>query len=463
MQPLPGSVFVVGLGVSGVAAVRYLLAHRALGTPVDVVAYDGSDSPELQKTAEELRSAGARVILGASAVEGAADLAVVSPGIPPASSLRRSATEQSARVVGELEFAYERSRSPWLAITGTNGKTTVTSLVAHLLESGGVPTECVGNIGAPAIEVVDEAGRSTAIVAEVSSFQLALTDRFCPRVAVLLNITPDHIDWHGSLAAYTADKVRVFENQGCDDTAVIDIDDAGSAPFADVVEARGVRVARVSRFEVPGGGAGLENGMLVLDTPSGHLSLIPAEELRIRGNHNVSNALAAAAAAHAWGVDAQAIREGLRTFEPIAHRLEPVDVIAGVEYVNDSKATNPGAAQMALTAFERPLIVLLGGRNKGNEFDELARDVVGIGARAVVFGEARAEIAQALVEAGADPVVVETMLEAVNAAAARASAGDAVLLSPACASFDEFKGYADRGRVFREIVATIASSPEAAR
>lgn len=457
MRDLPNSVAVVGLGVSGVAVARYVMAHRTPEAPIDLAMFDGADDARLRSVAEEFSGDGLRVVLGAEALDGRYDVAVVSPGIPPASPLRRSVSSAADRVIGDIEFAFERSGSPWLAVTGTNGKTTVTSLCTHILTTAGVPAESVGNIGEPPIALVDEIGPSTALVAEVSSFQLALTETFRPRVAVLLNITPDHIDWHGSLEAYAADKTRLFANMGPGDCAVIDVDDPGSAPYAESVEARGVRVLRVSRVSVPACGAGIADGRLVLDTASGVVDLLAASDLRILGDHNRSNALAAAAAAHAWGVDAASIAEGLATFEPIEHRLEPVGTVGGVSYVNDSKATNPAASVMALTAFPAtPVVLLLGGRNKDNEFDELAARAAGSVRAVVVFGEAAPEIEAAVAAAGLEHVVVRHMADAVEQASRMARPGDAVLLSPACASFDEFEGYAHRGRAFRHLVARMA-------
>ncbi len=457
MRGLPNSVAVVGLGVSGVAVARYVMAHSTPEAPIDLALFDGADNTRLRSVAEEFASEGVRVVLGAEALDGRYEVAVVSPGIPPASPLRRSVADAAERVIGDIEFAFERSVSPWLAVTGTNGKTTVTSLCTHILTAAGVPAESVGNIGEPPIALVDEIGPSTALVAEVSSFQLALTDTFRPRVAVLLNITPDHIDWHGSLEAYAADKTRLFANMGPGDCAVIDIDDPGSAPYAEAVEARGVRVLRVSRRVLPGGGAGIVDGMLALDTASGVVDLLPASGLRILGDHNRSNALAAAAAAHAWGIDAASIAEGLATFEPIEHRLEPVGTVADVRYINDSKATNPAASIMALTAFpDTPVVLLLGGRNKDNRFDELAARAADAVKAVVIFGEAAPEIEAAVAATGLEYVVAERMLDALEHASRLSGPGDAVLLSPACASFDEFEGYAHRGRVFRHAVAQMA-------
>ncbi|MDZ4180024.1 MAG: cyanophycin synthetase, partial [Coriobacteriia bacterium] len=259
---------------------------------------------------------------------------------------------------------------------------------------------------------------------------------------------------------YAADKARVFRNQGVGDTAVIDVDDPGAAPYAESVAAQGVRVVRVSRERLCPGGAGVRDGMLTLDTPSGWVELLPASELRIRGGHNVTNALAAAAAAAAWGVAPATIACALASFEPIAHRLQPVGVVGEVEYVNDSKATNPGAVIVALDAFrDRAVVLLLGGRNKGSLFDEVA-DLAADTCRVVVaFGEARQEIVAACIKAGVESVVACSLAEAVGLARVSARSGDVVLLSPGCASFDEFEGYAHRGRVFAELVDSMMDDP----
>lgn len=457
MKPLGGDIAVLGTGVTGAAVSRYVLDEIDRGARVKLTVYDERDGEPQNRVATEMRERGAAVVLGAAEIGPGHDLVVASPGIPPSAKLICSARERAARVISEIEFAFERSTSPWVAVTGTNGKTTVTSLVAHILRGAGMPVECVGNIGDPAISIVAASGPSTIIVAEVSSFQLALTESFRPRVALLLNITPDHLDWHGSLEAYARDKTRIFANMGDGDVAVVDVDDPGSAPYAASLRARDLDVAPVSRRMVPSGGAGLVGDSLVLDTHSGEQVLLSRDELHIRGDHNLSNALAAARAVSALGVTPALIADGLRSFVPIAHRLEPVATRAGVEYVNDSKATNPGATRMALTAFaDRSVVLLLGGRNKGNDFTELCEDVRGC--RAVVaFGESGGEIAQAL-EGCVTLVRAVGMRDAVEVAQELALEGDAVLLSPACASFDEFSGYAERGDVFRAAVGAVSES-----
>jgi len=452
-QLICGDVLVLGLGSSGRAAAEYLLDEAERGASVRVRVADASRSEDLEAAAARLRARGAEVRLGVSAVADAADLVIASPGIPPSSPLMAAAQALGAPVISEIEFAYRRSVSPWVAVTGTNGKTTTTALVSHLLREAGMPAEPVGNIGQPAITTAAVAGPSTVLVAEVSSFQLALTECFHPRVSVLLNVTPDHLDWHGSLETYAADKARIFANQTTGDVAVINVDDPGSAPYAERVAASGVGVCRVSVRSRPDGGAYLAEDVLTLAGPDGEVGLLPAEELRIRGSHNVSNALAAAAAASALGVDAETIAAGLRTFQPIEHRLEPVAAVGGVEFFNDSKATNPDSVIKALSAFDdQPVIVLLGGRNKGSDFRALARIVAGRCKAAVLFGEAGPEIAAAFDDATVVHGPVLTLRDALDAARSLANPGDVVVLSPGCASFDEFHDYEDRGRSFKRLV-----------
>ncbi len=397
-------------------------------------------------------------MLGVDAVDGSFDLGVASPGIRPSAPLMRWARGASTRLISEIELAWLESSSPWIAITGTNGKSTTAALVTHLLNTGGTPAALVGNYGPPAIAAVAEIDEITVLVAEVSSFQLALTEAFHPRVSVLLNITPDHADWHGSHDDYVAAKARIFANQGRGDTAIVDVDDAGSAPFARIASEAGIETVRVSREGRFLPGATVVDGELALETPGGIVRLVRPDELHILGAHNVSNALAAAAAAHAVGVPAASIREGLRTFRAIEHRLEPAGEVGGAEYFNDSKATNPDAVLKALSAFpDRPLIVLLGGRNKQNDLRPLAEAVADAAAAAVVFGEAADEFVAAFDGLGVRVQSTAGMAAAVAAAADLARPGDVVLLSPACASFDEFANYEERGRAFKALVAARAA------
>jgi len=453
---ISGHIVVLGLGRSGSAVAEYVAGQARAGAPVAVTVLDGASNETLIAEHDRLTSVGCSVVLNAEAVPADATLVVASPGLSPQSALMRSAAALGVPVISEIEFAYRISCSAWVAVTGTNGKTTTTALVTHLLNDAGVPAQSVGNIGRAATRVASEAGVAAVLVAEVSSFQLAFIDSFRPRISVLLNITPDHVDWHGTLERYGADKARVFANQGAGDVAIIDVDDEGSRPYADRVEAQGVDVFRVSMRAPQAQGAFLDGTTLMLAVAGGHaVPLLDRSELAIRGDHNVSNALAAAAAAFAAGASVASIREGLATFLPIEHRLEPAGVVNGVEYVNDSKATNPDAVLKALTAFEdRHVIVLLGGYDKGNDFAPLARDIAARGAAAVLFGAAAPLIRAAFVAATPElPLTVAgSMAEALETAAGRAHPGDVVVLSPACASFDEFRDYEHRGRAFKDLV-----------
>lgn len=456
-----GDILILGMGRSGLAVAHYAVALLEAGVVSSVTALDGSESPVLLEAATRLSSAGVSVSLGSTQVTGRFDLCIASPGIPLHSSLMISARSVCTRIISELEFAYSQSTQPWVAITGTNGKTTTTALVTHLLTEGGLQARSVGNIGTAAISAVAEAAPSEVLVAEVSSFQLALTETFHPHVAVLLNVTPDHVDWHGSYEAYVADKARVLGNLDDTDVAVIDVDDPGSRPFAEVTAKRGIPVVRVSLSQTHSGGATLLDGMLALETSGGLIRLVRADQLQIKGSHNVSNALAAASVAHTLGVPAARIRSGLVSFRPIEHRLEPVGSFGGVEWFNDSKATNPDAVLKALDAFSQtPLIVLLGGRNKGNDFRRLAERVATTAKAAVLFGEARSELAEAFEGLSVHTVEAITLSDAVEAARTLASVGDSVVLSPACASFDEFSSYEDRGSSFKKLVASLAGAED---
>jgi len=447
-------VAVLGLGRSGDAVVRWAL-ERPGASSSDVAVFVEYDTPRLAQSASLLRAEGVRVDLGAVSVPDEGwDLIVASPGISPSRPLMRSAARLGVPVISELELAYRLSVAPFVAVTGTNGKTTTTALITHLLREDGRSAVAVGNIGVPAVAVAPAVEANGIIVAECSSFQLALTLDFHPRIAVLLNITPDHIDWHGSMEAYAADKTRVFANLHSGDVAVIDVDDPGAAGCVEPVARRGVRVVRVG---LSGGDARVEDGLLVVDAGNGDVPLVRVDELLIRGVHNVSNALAASSAALAMGASPDSVRAGLATFEPIEHRLDPVATVGGVEYVNDSKATNPDAVMKALTAFgSTPLIILLGGRNKGNDFTPLAEACASRCRLAVLYGESRPELEAAFASVGAPHVGVGTMLEALSLAAAAALPGEVVLLSPACASFDEFSDYEDRGHRFVDGVMRIA-------
>jgi len=338
-------------------------------------------------------------------------------------------------------------------VTGTNGKTTTTALLGELVRTTGKPITIAGNIGIALSSEVARLPADGLVVAEVSSFQLDTAETFAPHVAVLLNITEDHLDRYDSFDHYAESKRRIFMNQTTDDYAVLNVDDPRVASLADTVGGRVIPVS-VAR-EVPDG-VFVRGGTIVSRVDGTEKEVVAAGELGIPGPHNLANALAATAAAAAVGVDAAAAAEVLRRFSPLEHRMERVAEIDGVTYVNDSKATNVDAVDCALRSYERPIVLIAGGRSKGTDFTVLAGLVETRVKRLVLIGEAASEMERAF--GGLVPIDrAATLNEAVDLAHAAARIGDVVLLSPACASFDMFEDFEDRGRQFKTEVARLAS------
>ena len=464
------AVLVVGLGVTGEAVARRL----AVDGPVTVVDDDPA-SGRFAERAAGLEALGVRVVgaPGAGALAdlvAAADLVVPSPGVPEAHPVYGLAERAGVPLRSEIELAGAAAAGrglPLVAVTGTNGKTTVTTLIAEMLAAGGRRSAAAGNIGRPLIDAVHD--DVDVVVAEVSSFQLRFTETFRPRVAVLLNVAEDHLDWHPTFEDYVAAKARIFANQSGDDLLVFNADDAAVAGVAAAAPARSVAfalgVAGEARAENPrlrwvnrsGGGAGrgawqLEGG--TLQRPDGSV-LMAAADLRRSGPHDIANALAAAAAAAELGISDDALRQVLTTFAGLPHRVTPVGQSGGVTFVDDSKATNPHAALAALAGFDS-VVLVAGGRNKGLDLGVLRREASRI--RAVVaIGEAAGEVEAAF--AGLRPVrLAASMGEAVRVGAELAEPGDTVLLSPACASFDWYASYAARGDDFAREVAALVES-----
>ncbi|MBM6774962.1 UDP-N-acetylmuramoyl-L-alanine--D-glutamate ligase [Olsenella profusa] len=459
-----GDALVLGLGRTGEAAARYL---RSLGQPRvgSVTLYGGATSTPGEKT-RELEAAGVRVVCGTEEVSGSYDLAVASPGIPLDSAFARSASEHARELIGEVELAWRESPERWVAITGTNGKTTTTSLTAHLLAAAGTPARTVGNIGTPPTAALLE-GRAEGqwFVAELSSFQLAGTSRLHPRVSVVLNVTPDHLEWHHTMEAYAAAKERVLANLSAGDLAVVSVDDDFCRAMAARAAARGLRVCELSVRREPEAAcaAFLRAGRLIVRLDGVERELVAASDLQIFGLHNAENALAASAVALELGADVADVRRGLTSFSPIEHRIEPAGEVGGVRFVNDSKATNTDSVEKALTAFAPgSVVVLLGGHDKMTDLTSLAKAVCADCRVAVCFGAAGERIAGALEVArdasGSALTVLRAphLREAFDAAVAEARPGETVLLSPACSSFDEFSNMGERGRYFKGLVRELA-------
>ena len=460
-----GSVCVLGLGKTGLAVADYL--QGLVPERVDSVTLYGGRSSQPGEEVRALERRGVRVVCGTEDVEGSFDLAVVSPGIPEGSAFFAAARSHAAEVIGEPELAWRESPQRWAAITGTNGKTTTTLLTTTLLQAGGLAAEAVGNVGTVATSCVSERPEGSWFVAELSSFQLATTDRLHPHVACLLNVTPDHLEWHGSMEAYAKAKERVFQNLDEDDLAVVSCEDEWCRSMVSRLKARGIRVCEVRVHDESQGpdAAFVRDGRLMVRLGGVEHTLVLQDSLALKGDHNVQNALAASAMALMVGVPDAACCHGLLTFSPLEHRIEPCGELAGVTYVNDSKATNTDSVEKALTAFvPGSVVVLLGGHDKGVDLGSLAHAVSARCKAAVCYGEAGPRIAQALRDEDADMglIVQETphMADALAAAHGIAESGDVVLLSPACSSFDEFSSFVQRGEVFKDLVARLTGAEE---
>ncbi len=473
-----GRVLIIGLGKSGRSALAYCAA--LLGTRIDYLAVAaGASSAEARAFVAPYERAGVRVLFDHETIEGSYDLCIASPGIPQTSAFYRSAQEASAEIISEIEFSWRESprESRWVAVTGTNGKTTTTALIAHVLASSGLAAQAVGNIGEVCLDAV-AAGGTEVFVAEVSSYQLASTVRFAPDVAVILNITPDHLSWHGGFAAYRDAKFKVLANMGAASCAVLDATDdevRGKIRELRALAPTEHAIPYIPLGTVDGMGFSMKNrcgsenaayvadGVLQADFADVHVTFAAEDELLIKGSHNSANALAAACAAFALGVKASSIEAALRTFRPLEHRIEPCGSVRGVAFVNDSKATNVDATLKAYTAFPaHRTLVLLGGCDKHTDLADLVCATHSHAKAAVCFGDAGArfysafEAASAQAPRGFSLYRADHLADALTCAVDHAEAGDTVLLSPACSSFDEFCSYQERGRAFKDLVAGLS-------
>ena len=390
-----------------------------------------------------------------------ADWMVLSPGVPTQASIVRQGRSAGLPIYSEIEVASWFCEAPIVAITGTNGKTTSTSLAGHVFRTAWAEADdrsviVAGNIGYPFSDYVLDTNPDDLVVLEVSSFQLDHVDAFCPRVSVLLNITPDHLNrYNYDFNAYAQAKFNVFRNQRTGDTLVYNHDDDLVRRYVtEAAAAQDVQALGFSREEALSAGAYVEDETVMVRRPSDRdaTPLLPCDALALPGPHNQSNALAVAAAAHALDVRRDALRDALRSFEGVPHRLEPVATRGGVDYVNDSKATNVHAVWCALKSFDRPIVLIAGGRDKGNDYTAL-KPLVHERVRAIVaIGESADKVARELGREASRCDRADTMEAALEAARAAAEPGDVVLLSPACASFDMFENYEDRGDTFRRLV-----------
>jgi UDP-N-acetylmuramoylalanine--D-glutamate ligase len=447
-------VLVVGLGKSGVASALFLKAHGALVTVSDTKSGD-----ELRNEIPVLLDHGITVETGGHGDRTfrGQDLIVVSPGIPVDAPPLVQARALGEAVIGEIELAAQFLPGPIVAITGSNGKTTTTTLAGEIMTAAGFPALVGGNIGTPAISLAERAQPETVIVLEISSFQLETIRTFRPKVAVILNVTPDHLDRHRTFEAYVDAKARIFENQQASDFAVLNADDPTCAAMASRTRAQVFWFSRQKEVEQ---GAWVRDGNIVfrdasVEQKTQQREIMQVSEIPLKGAHNLENVLAAVCAGALMGCAPDNIRQAVRDFKAVEHRLEFVATIRGVDYYNDSKATNVDATIKALESFPANIHLILGGKDKGSDYavlNELLRQRV---KRVYTVGAAAAKIESQI--KNVEVVHAETLENAIRKASAIAQLGDVVLLAPACASFDQFKNYEHRGQVFKEIVRGLAS------
>ncbi len=448
-------VLVIGLAVTGIPLVKVLAELGA-----DIIVNDMKGQEALADTLKELEGLNASYILGRHPEGlqelGAIDLVVVSPGVPLDIPFIKQLREENIRIIGEIELAYILSRARIVAITGTNGKTTTTALTGEIFKNAGENTYVVGNIGVAAVSKALETKPEDFMIMEVSSFQLESTEEFHPRAAAILNLTPDHLNRHKTMEGYLGAKLKIFSNQNTEDFAIINYDDTICREATIDLKAKKIYFSRKQRLEE---GVCLEDGFIVIKLENQSIKLMPANEIRIPGNHNIENALAATALAYIMGIKPETIADTLRRFKGVEHRVEFVDTILGVSYINDSKATNPDAAMKALEAVKAPIILLAGGMDKGNDYTEFIEAFDGKVKEMIVYGETADKLYTTAATLNFNAVKrVKDLEEAVAAAAASAEAGDSILLSPACASWDMYKNFEERGRHFKNIVGNLRRS-----
>lgn len=449
------TILIIGLGRSGLASIEVLSEHH-----VALYATDEKPLAQLGEAIAQAQALGARFVEPAELCDVIAALscAVLSPGVPPTSPIVRRLHDANIPVIGEIELAYRLCKAPIVAVTGTKGKSTTTALIGHLLRGCGRRVRVGGNIGNPLIKEVRGASASDWIVAEVSSFQLETIRVFKPRVAVLLNIVPDHLDRYYSMDEYAEAKYRIFANQSMKDWFVGNLDDA---------RIRGLHwrrgdtrvVARQLWFTMnPHDQATMyvRDGMVIYAPIAGDprpVPIVTRGEIPLAGDHNVQNAMAALLVALALDCPAAALREAISSFTPMAHRLNPIAEIDGVRYIDDSKSTNPASVVAALRAYDAPIVLIAGGRSKGTAFDAMGAEIRKRASALIAIGEAAAEIRRAV--CGLPAAHASSMEEAVRRARALAVPGGIVLLSPGCASFDMFESAEHRGEQFAAAVAAL--------
>ncbi len=441
-------VLVAGSGISGIGAIELLSKQGA-----DIILYDENEKLIKEEIQHKLPSnSQVEIMLGKLTKEklDSVELVVISPGIPLDAPFVNDIKELGIVIWGEIELAYEFSKGKVVGITGTNGKTTTTSLVGDILKAFYKRVFVVGNIGTPYTTTALETEDESVTVAEISSFQLETIDKFRPNISAILNITPDHLNRHKTIESYSAIKMSITKNQKPEDICILNYDDAVLRTFGQGLH---TNVVFFSIKETLDRGLYLEEGNIIYQTVLEKLFICPCENLKILGSHNIENVMAAVAIAHSLGVPLEIIREVIEKFQGVEHRIEYVREKDRVFYYNDSKGTNSDASIKAIEAMVRPTILIAGGYDKKSEFDEYIKACNNKVRYLVLLGETKEKIAQTALNLGFTSIVfVENLKEAVELSSSLANPEDAVLLSPACASWDMFKSYEERGNLFKQYV-----------
>lgn len=439
---------VCGMARSGISAAKMLAKKGALVTLQDLKTEDKLNAEDITA----LKSAGVTLYLGANPDEivSGFDMLVLSPGIPTDLPFVLKAREAGVEVLGEVELAYRLCKAPVVAITGTNGKTTTTTLVGEIMQNFNNDTFVVGNIGTPFSDYVDDIKETSCVVAEMSSFQLETIKEFNPKVSAVLNITPDHLNRHKTLKNYIAAKERVFENQSESDYTILNYNDPATRDMANRTKANVIYFSLDKKLD---GGIYSDEKSIYIDCMGYSEKVVDIDELNILGGHNVENAMAAIGCAVCAGASLEVVRKTLKEFKAVEHRIEYSGTVNGVDYYNDSKGTNPDASIKAVLAMKKPICLIAGGYDKGSDFDEWVSYFDGRVKYVAVLGAVKEQLKTSLDKAGfTNYEIAQTFEDAFNMCKNHAAEGDCVLLSPACASWDMFNSYEQRGEIFKELV-----------
>lgn len=443
------NILILGLAVSGVSTAKAL---QKLGA--NIIVTDMKNKDELKEQLEELRNINIKYVLGSNDIDlDNIHIIVKSPGIPMDIPLIVKAKHNNIEVITDIELAYRISKNKIIAITGTNGKTTTTALTGELIKNNGSECHVTGNIGVGILWEAINAPEDDLFVIEASSFQLESTKYFRPKISVITNITPDHLNWHKTFDNYIESKKKVYKNQQKDDYTILNYDDLILREIGKDIKSNLIFFSANNKLEK---GIYVDNNQIIINNGEEVFNVMDSREIRIPGKHNLENALAVVSIGWALGIKTEIIRKTLMEFEGVEHRIEYVDNISGVSFYNDSKGTNPDASIKAIQALVKPIILIAGGMDKGTGFEEFIDSFEDKIKALVLLGETSEKIKETAINKGFSNIyIVESIREAVNKSFDLAVPGDNVLLSPACASWDMFKSYEERGRMFKQAVKSL--------